>query len=126
MCYSENGINWTSVTLPNNSFSSYGCAYGKGKYVMLGYSNNIGFVSENGLEWKQITLPESSTWYDITYGLGIFVAFSMGSNKILWSSDAETWHVVTIPNVSLRSVTYGNNKFIAMAEDRIILLSQKR
>src|SRR5690606_7408945 len=76
-------------------------------------------------------MVNSMTLEDISFGNGIFTAvgqisdfMGMGNGVILTSTDAETWKTaVNVPFVSLRSVSFINNKFIAVGNNSTIYTS---
>lgn len=116
--YSTDGITWTEMTMPADR--SWQVTYGNGKFVAVGYSSNKGAYSTDGKNWTEMSLPTGG-WWRITYGDGKFVIVSDGGNdstdKGAYSSDGITWTAMTMPaQRHWRSVTYGNGKFVAVAE----------
>lgn len=116
--YSTNGITWTEMTMPADR--SWQVTYGNGKFVAVGYSSDKGAYSTDGKNWTEMSLPMAG-WWRITYGDGKFVIVSDGgpdsTNKGAYSTDGITWTAMTMPaERHWRSVTYGNGKFVAVAE----------
>ena len=141
--YSSDGINWTIVTVPqDNQWQSV--AYGDGKFVAVSqdgtnrvmYSESLipnRFVavssdgtnrvmySDNGIKWTAASAYGDSTWSDITYGDGKFVAVASlttgASNRAMYSYDGDKWWEAegAVTANTWYSVTYGNGKFVAVA-----------
>ena len=116
--YSTDGINWTEMTMPADR--SWQVTYGNGKFVAVGYSSNKGAYSTDGKNWTETSLPTGG-WWRITYGDNKFVIVSDGGNdstdKGAYSTDGITWTAMTMPTQRhWRSVTYGDGKFVAVAE----------
>jgi hypothetical protein len=125
--YSDDGINWTKIILPERSGWS-GIAYGNGKFMAVAYnqySQNSGAYSTDGINWTPFQINGVSTyWSDITYGNGKFVALKYGGDYDgvygATSSDGITWQLFVLPDfpngADWSGVKYLNNKFIAFAE----------
>lgn len=62
-------------------------------------------------------MPAQGSWYSMAYGNGIFVAIQYGGGAA-YSKDGIIWTEVATPVQGhiLRSITYGNGKFVAVAE----------
>jgi hypothetical protein len=82
------------------------------------------FRGTTAVEWTRISsYPTDADLNSITHGEGIVVA--AGGNKIIYSLDSgQTWREVLWPSsVSIRSVTYGNDIFVAVTTDGRSLVS---
>ena len=116
------------IHLPSDS-NWYSIAYGerlsRPYYVALAYGENstIGAYSIDGIIWKEMIVP-SGNWFDVTYGnLGIkegkFVAISSDNSDIAMYYDIYSgpgWTTTTLPvSASWQSVTFGSDKFVAVA-----------
>jgi hypothetical protein len=110
---SPDAITWTvDSTGTTNSIAQ--AIYGGGTYVAVRAGNSI--TSTDGLSWtvNSSVLPSGTTWNDITYGGGVFVAVgqtSGSSDTIAYSSDGATWSTVTTTGL-WRTVTYGAGMFV--------------
>ena len=103
-CYSTSNMSSNNVTF-SKSFVPLDCAYGNGKYVIIGISTlatsssstNKAAYSTNGTTWTEITMPAEARWYNIKYGNGIFVAIGYGANNngvIAYSTNGTTFTLV--------------------------------
>ena len=134
--YSEDGINWTQTTMPENANWQNVC-YGNGKFVAVAYSMSIyeGYgvysrklsrtaaYSNDGINWKIAALPYEASWIEVCYGNGKFVAVAGYSDKAAYSNDGINWKAATLPDEAyLFSICYGNGKFVA-AGKRIAVYS---
>jgi len=136
IAYSTNGSSWTAVT--DSAFGTsaiYGITYAAGKFIAVGDSGKMAY-STNGTSWTAVTDSKfgTSTVYGITYGgpsgkeKFIAVGSSLGSFKIAYSTDGITWTSVSqyISGglfSSLNRVTWGGNKFVAVAGEGVMLFS---
>lgn len=115
--YSADGITWTEGTLPSSDQWSSIC-YGNGKFVTVTYSNNYKLAySTDGIKWYQkTTLPTGNPWARVYYGGGKYIiTSSVSDNRIAYSTDGLNWTESTLPSVTLlKSVCYGNDKFVAL------------
>lgn len=86
-------------------------AYGNGKYVAVGASGYIA-TSTDGINWTTQRIG-TNLWWDVIYGDSKFVAVGLkGSTAI--STDGTNWTISTrTPAYGMRSVAFGNGKFIA-------------
>ncbi len=120
--YSDDGINWKSVTITDRAYR-YNIAYGNGLFIATGNNNNYVY-SEDGLDWKVGTFPEGTNPSCITYGNGRFVACDYKtSNLMVYSFDGINWDIITLPvNYFWQDITYGNGKFIAVGNNQYVFL----
>ncbi len=73
-------------------------------------------VTSDGSTWTARTLPSSQNWSSVTFGNGIFLAVSSGSNVAATSSNGTTWTARTLPSSQQwSSVTFGNGIFVSVA-----------
>ena len=101
--YSTDGILWTSAPLPSSA-NWTGVAYGNTYWVIISSagagSNSVAAVSKaNGSGWTTTTLPGSpTTWSNLTYGNGVFVAIANSGNSAAYSTDyGLTWNASYFP-----------------------------
>lgn len=77
-------------------------------------------ISSNGFSWTSVTVSVSGM-YDIAYGVGRYIIVQRNTSSpynigIIYSSDGRTWYTVSKLNIggfSGRTITYGNNVFVA-------------
>lgn len=123
--YSMDGVNWTETTVGEAGDNLEAVAYGNGKFVTFGYiaGNNgdrTGYYSTDGINWNTMTLPYvpvSKQYTDITFGNGKFVAMTSEKSYCVYSTNGIDWTKITMPSSqSWHAVTYGNDKFVAVAD----------
>lgn len=113
--YSTDGINWTEMSMPENA-AWFNVVYGNGKFVAITQGLTIAAYSANGTAWSKITLPISAS-EGIAYGDGKFFVVPNNSNYGAYSTDGINWTQMSMPtSQSWRYVTYGNGKFVAVAQ----------
>ena len=113
--YSTDGITWTEMSMPTSA-PWFNVVYGNGKFVAITQGLTIAAYSENGAAWSQITLPISAS-EGIAYGDGKFFVVPNNSNYGAYSTDGINWTQMSMPtSQSWRYVTYGNGKFVAVAQ----------
>lgn len=113
--WSTNGTLWNAMSMPALKYSSI--AYGDGAWIAVSKDGNKIARSVNGTTWAQITLPESGDWSSVAYGKGIFIAVAesdSSNTQTVYSTDAGlTWTSGSIAGGCV-SLTYGNNRFVAI------------
>jgi hypothetical protein len=121
---STDGTNWSGSQ--SNSSGRYNIspsgmilavAYGNDTFVAIGrYA--LG-TSTDGMTWQEGNAPLFG-WFlfpGLTYGSGKFIATGK-YGEIARSTNGTTWTVTTLPSGSTwRSVTYGNDTFVAIGQD---------
>jgi hypothetical protein len=122
--YSNDGISWTSMTLPSTgSWTSVthglvddGSSVGKvSRFVAVRSGSTAAAYSADGITWTASTMPASADWISVAYGGGRFVAISNNSTDVAVSLDGETWDVTgTLSASSYTEVTYGRGLFVAV------------
>lgn len=113
--YSTDGITWTEMSMPENA-GWFSVVYGNGKFVAITQGLTIAAYSLNGTAWSKITLPISAS-EGIAYGDGKFFVVPDNSNYGAYSTDGINWTKMSMPtSQSWRYVTYGNGKFVAVAQ----------
>lgn len=125
LAYSTDGITWTNKTIFGGNGSFETICYGNGKFVALG-NGTINAYSEDGITWfanPSLSISATDIIYDVIYANNKYVA--VGTNGvILYSEDAIIWNAGVSENIrGLRSITYGNGKFVAVG-DGVILYSE--
>ena len=128
--YSTDGITWSAGSLNGNAGDWYGVTYGNGLFVAVAYQGTASKVaySSNGNTWTTSSSPNVAMgWLAVTYGIpstgafprGLFVAvaFNGTGNRVMTSTDANTWTSRASSNDTndWRGITYGNGYFIAVS-----------
>jgi len=123
--YSENGQNWTEVSL---SFIGDNRALINGNNRFIAVANNESRVSSslNGQTWTTVDLPITASWTDGVYGGGKFVLVADDTNDVAVSANGTTWTTATISDdtggadstISQWSkVVYGKGRFVAVSRN---------
>jgi hypothetical protein len=126
--YSADGVTWAygNGAPLNNWFSvTYGVGVdGIGRFVAVSWGGTDRIMtSTNGIDWSVVTDPTSKAlgtsdfWYAVGFGGGKFVAATYGSTKVMTSSDGLVWTADTAFAADWRSVAYGNDTFVVVAEN---------
>ena len=115
---STNGKDWAvAYTLPALTSGNYGAmCSGSEMIIAIATSawinvNNIAYSVDGGVSWTTATFPESSTWHDIVYGDGKFIAIS--ANKIAYSTNGSNWIMAdSVPSQTMNKIAFGNGIFV--------------
>ena len=60
-------------------------------------------------------MPSTSSWFNVTYGNGYFVAVALSTTAGAYSTNGTTWTASTMPSaLQWQGVTYGNGYFVAV------------
>lgn len=132
LAYSSNGAHWTE----NGSIGGKGwriIRYGNGIWniIHILVSQGIRRSVDNGKSWTDVENENVTPCSD--FGNGIFM--SIRNNNVCTSPDAEVWtrigELPLIKNMygntfypSAESLTYGNNRWICIVEDHLVLSSE--
>jgi hypothetical protein len=132
LSFSFDGETWLTRSLPATA-NWIDAAYGNGVWVVIAEDSNTAARSLNGLSWSSTSLPtgDDSTgdqWVKITHGQGRFVVITGSSTKdVAYSSNGSTWsrynNVLPAGNYDWVAFAYGDNRFLALAEDGSTALS---
>lgn len=122
---SIDGRNWTLRTVPVQS-NWVALTYGNGLFVAVADDSldaNRVLISSNGIDWTAISVPLFA-WTDVAYGNGLFVAVANGgptTERIMTSRDGISWtlNISNLLTISLNTVIFGNNEFIATSSNII-------
>lgn len=127
--YSIDGINWTEVTLPKLGYWE-SATYGNGKFVAAGYRlvgnyyENVVVYSTDGITWNSVGMLSDYNIFprSITYDGNKFIVLSditiinNTTSVIAYSADGISWIKATIPSKGWNSITYGDDKLIALGD----------
>lgn len=126
---------WIETTM--SSISNWrSICYGNGRFVAMDYKGR-GAYSDDGINWFQCDIPVSEYWTSVCYGNGKFIAVSSNGAKIS-STNGISWIVPAITptpgtdptpdtpenSLDLRSVCYGNGKFVAVSSSKVAAYSE--
>lgn len=111
------GESFTKQTIAASSASRYGVAYGKGKFVAVGFDQKA-HVSEDGATWAETSvIPVNGALYDVAYGNGKFVAVCQNSSSYSYSEDGVSWIAGSLPlpssTYSWGGIAFCNGVFVA-------------
>jgi hypothetical protein len=116
----NNGISWSTVTLPTNHYwnvGSYGVVGGVGYYQLFnGSASNSDFCySTNAFTWTAGSLPASRSIYASAYGNGKFIALGPAATATwFYSTDGINYNNMTMPtSTNWYAAGYGNGYFVA-------------
>ena len=95
--YSDDGITWTSFTLPYinpNEHAYY--AYGNGVHIVYGSTMNSPhtvylYSTDNGVTWQQGNFSLSKQWDKMIFDGTKFVVMERGGTAIQYSTDGINW-----------------------------------
>ena len=138
---SLDGETWTTETLPSTENWS-AVTYGADKWVIVSDNSDFVLYSDDGETWSETQIPEDtvsdstgdssvSSYVDVVYGKGKFVAVSTSDRATATSQDGVTW---TRNNESLVDrgsdysydivgIEYGDNRYIVISRDGVLLYS---
>lgn len=108
---SNDGINWTTMTIGTSGWSAI--TYGNGKYVATGFKGQIS-TSLNGIDWTTPTSVGPDWYMNVTYGNSKFIAVGK-DGYIANSKDGITWVEKRIYFDSVLCGTYGQGKFVVLS-----------
>jgi hypothetical protein len=117
--YSTNGVTWTASTLPTSA-NWVSVTFGEGRFVAVASNSTTVAVSFDGEVWDTTGTLPSTGFVSVTYGAGYFIAVKPGdTGAVAYStSGSGSWTADDLPaNSTWSSVTWGNNKFVAVASD---------
>jgi len=133
MAYSMDGETWTAINAPPSGTIEY-IGWGNGKFFVgtdrLAYSTDgINWTNAANNPFGAVVINSNTSYgliYDFAWGNGRFVAvgsyttavssFRIVNGRIAFSSDGVTWVTVedsTFGTSDIRSVAWGNGKFVA-------------
>ncbi len=120
---SNQEIEWTSPWL----IQLWSVTYGNGRYVAAGFQGPIIITSTDGINWVVLdteNINPTRYLYSTNYINSKFIAIGYqqletGKNAtmIMTSTDGLKWNTVNLPTTgNLRTLTYGNNKYVAVGQ----------
>jgi len=124
------GSSTFTTTTMSGATTWTGIGYGNNIFVAVANGTSLMSYSTDGISWINSTLPSSDSWCSVAYGVisgtGYYmvIAGSAGndssalptSSASAYSTNGFTWTATALPaNQLWTGVTFGNNKFIAVA-----------
>lgn len=135
--YSTDGITWSTMSLP--SAQHWGkIRYGAEVFVTLSNGNIVpgvgdttdGFAgawSTDGKSWTQFTAPLKTRFGPLIFGKDKFLAITnesgITSHPYMYSTDGKSWVSQTGFPIVCADITYGADKFVAVANNGAIAYS---
>lgn len=117
---SADGINWTYHTLPeDNAWRQI--VYAEGLFVAVSNNGTTRVItSPDGENWTGRTVPAYS-WYNLSYGNGLFVATALSTNMTMRSTNGIDWvlNTVVLPGSSWSTLAFGNNTFVTCIQSSV-------
>lgn len=122
ICYSRDGVNWTTASGQDTTVTYQAVAYGNDKFVCVG-SSGKSYQSANGQTWSAVSgLNSSTTYSDVTFGDGRFVCVgSSGKSHYLtgtiWNSITgllSSYQVGNNHSAYYYRVVYGEGRFVCV------------
>jgi hypothetical protein len=89
--YSDDGITWTSGTLPDTSRDYYCIAWNGSVFCTVGLNSTSGATSTNGSSWTARTLPGIYDWQGICWDGTYFILAADDTTTCYRSTDGITW-----------------------------------
>ena len=77
--------------------------------------SNTAAYSTDGINWTTSTLPLHSSWKDIAFGAGLFVAISDSGEVSAYTRDGITWETGQIALTTVDRIEYGQGVFLAVS-----------
>ena len=118
---SPDGINWTPRDVTHLTDGLQSVTYGEGTFVAVGYG--FAATSPDGAVWTEGPHRFLGQLFDVAYGNGTFVIVG-GRGSVFRSTDGVTWKEGYPGDRSngliLRSVTYGEDQFVAVGDEYVV------
>ena len=118
--YSDNGgQTWltSNTVLTGTNYSAL--AYGMGKFVALRSGTTDTMYSTDGISWSAGSGLPNSTWVDLAWGNGRFIAIA-SDGVAAYSLDGVNWTQNDLPNQGVRTyakIDYGHGMFAITRDD---------
>lgn len=119
--YTTNGTNWSNATTMPFTVEVSRIRYINGNFWGMSITDPGLITSSDGSQWALVTGTAGFNAVDIAFGNSWYVVAQSGisdgpyQNKIIYSSDANTWYQSATPNSNtiINTVAFGNNVFVA-------------
>jgi hypothetical protein len=128
IAYSEDGINWTAVSSPDDNREWLSVTYGDGRFVAVGgewdnynvyWARKI-MYSDDGINWTSVSISGDSRAHSLTYGsTGYFVATGEAASgeDLRYSKDGVNWTKAMhshSPSANYHGIVHGGGRFVAV------------
>lgn len=114
----NNGITWSTFTLPGSSLSWTSVATdGYLNFVAIASGTSTAAYSTNGgITWSTSTMPVSQNWLSVTYGQGSFWAVGNGATGATVAPGGSTWTSFNMPSSqNWNNIAYNGTVFAAIS-----------
>jgi hypothetical protein len=105
--YSEDGVTWTSTTLPSTANWS-DIAFGNGLYVAVSSDATKSAYTRDLITWNQSLLPIGAVT-KLAYGQGVFLGVDNASGVAWTTEDGITWIERTVSDSNYTALKFGLN-----------------
>jgi len=105
----DNGVNWSSATLPYTTTWYSITSNNNGRFVALSNATSTHTAYSDGITWSGSTMPISAAWSCVEYGStpNVYVAVAVGGNNSAISTDGINWEL----RYNAAAVNYTRLKF---------------
>ena len=122
--FSDDGINWTEVSLPFSTTNNYKkLISGNNRFIAVAANEGRVASTLNGISWTTVNLPLTNLWQDGVYGNGKFIIVGSDTDLVLVSSDGESWTTSSIPNDTVGDSTIAQWSYTAYGAGRYVVIS---
>lgn len=110
VCYSSDGVNWLTATIPGATGSWLSVIFAAGQFVALANGFAKFATSPDGITW---TLRSGGDVFGqgLAYGAGLYVAITT-NHTVHTSPDGIIWTSRTIPTNNWGNIAFGNGTFV--------------
>lgn len=121
----NNGDNWTSVSVANPEPFGYSLIFSSGNNIYLDGNYKLHASTDNGITWNGYATPDS---FYVSMGaasgsnvLAMMEKFSEPDRMYKSSNNGVTWAQVTMPSTNVYSLTGKDNIFFAATSEGVFL-----
>ena len=114
LCFTVDGINWTSKIVGSYSSYFYDITYGNGKYIGVGGQGYVAVITNDfkmeSYKWIKDTIDDC--WHKVIFANGKFMVVGDKYGRTSTSTDGINW--TPVKQGSGADVSYGNGKFVSV------------
>ena len=127
---SSDGNIWTEIEHGLSTTNFVDINYHSGKFIVIGgdESSGVMLTSVDGQNWETASIPSASKFTTITYADDKYIVFDELNNVFISTDQGNTWivnrNVININPAYIKSVTFGNETFVATATNGTIYSSK--
>lgn len=125
---STNGINWTSVTLPEDKYW-HGICRGPNKFVAVGW--RCAATSTDGVTWEKRSIYDYY-WNAVTYGKNKYAAVAESSGSTVYASAVYSTTGISwsfgenyLYTNQFNGIAYGNGRYVAVGSGKYGSITNK-